>query len=380
VKVSLRGTVILAIVGVAGLLGARFSVHGLKDAMQTHPEWRSPTFQIREQTRQSSTFFKWIADAELGFVLPPNLQQTIGTWDFTFVRVTDASGFPNPGSWPGHADMVFTGDSLLTGDGVGVDRIFVSLADASLKDQTIINLGNPGAGLERQRLIYDRYGASLAPSLVIAALYAAADLSNDRHFFAWRKNPLGMEYNEFRLEYGHRTEPPAGEIERRFDRGMIYNWVQSVIEPLLWDARRIRHRRRMPDGQELYFERKGVKVAKGVLAADDPDLVALSASLDRFRERVTAQGAVFAVMLIPSKEEVFAIEQPPPLGSPITRIKALLDAKGIAYLDLYPIVAASAEHATPYFQRDIHLNRYGNEIVAEAFVEWYARSLKPVAR
>ena len=378
-KVTVPRTVALAIAGIAVVLVGRHAVHRLEDAMRAHPEWLPPAFQIRDQTRQSASFFKWIADAELGFVLPPNLRQTVATPDFTFVRVTDSSGFPNPRPWPAHADIVFTGDSLLIGDGVGVDRTFVSLADESLKDQTIINLGNPGAGLERQRLIYNRYGTPLAPSLVIAAFYAASDLSNDRHWYAWRQDSLGEEYNQFRLEYGHRNEPPAGRLARRFDRRPLYNWVQSIIEPLLWDARRIRHRQRMPDGQEIYFDRKIVKAAKGVLAEDDADLVALSASLDRFRERVSARGAVFAVMLIPSKEEIFAIDQPPPPGSPITRIKALLGAKGIPYLDLYPVVAASAQHATPYFQRDIHLNRYGNEVVAAAFVDWYAHSMKPAA-
>ena len=378
--VTVRRTVVLAVVVFSGLLVARFAVHRLEDAMRGHPAWLPPTFQIREQTRQSASFFKWIPDAELGFVLPPDLRQTIITPDFTFTRATDACGFPNPGSWPAHVDIVFTGDSLLIGDGVGVARTFVSLAGKRLRDQTIINLGNPGAGLERQRLIYDRYGARLAPSLAIATLYAASDLSNDRHWHAWRKDPLGEEYNEFRLEYGHRTEPPAGELENRFDRRPLYNWVQSIIEPLLWSARRIRHRQRMPDGQEIYFDRNIVIAAKGALAEDDADLVALSASLDRFRKQVNAQGAVFAVILIPSKEEVFAIEQPPPPGSPISRIKGLLDAKGIPYLDLYPVLAASAEHATPYFQRDIHLNRYGNEVVAEAFLAWYSRSMKPAAR
>ena len=327
-KVTVRGTAVLAVVGFIGLLlVARYSAHRLEDAMRIHTEW-----------------------------LPPNLQQKITTSDFTFVRVTDAFGFPNGRSWPAHAEIVFTGDSLLLGEGVGVDKTLVNLADESFKDQTIINLDNPGAGLERQRLFFDCYGAALAPSLVVGALYAASDLGNDRAWYGWRKDPLGMEYNEFRLGYGGRTNPPAGELARRFKTRPLYNRVQSVIEPHLWGARRIRHRLHMPDGQEIYFDRKTVKAAKGVLAPDDDDLVALSASLDRFRGQVTAQGAVFAVMLIPSKEEIFAIEQPPPQGAPITRIRPLLDTKGIPYLDLYPVVAVSVKRATPYFQRDIHLN------------------------
>ena len=381
VKVTVRGTAVLAVVGFIGLLAARYSVHRLDDAMRVHPEWWPPALQVREQTNQSASFFKWIADPELGFVLPPNLQQTITTSDFTFVRVTDAFGFPNGRSWPAHADIVFTGDSLLLGEGVGVDKTFVNLADESLKDQTIANLGNPGAGLERQRLFFHRYGVALTPSLVVAALYAASDLGNDRAWYAWRKDPLGMEYNEFRLGYGRRTNPPEGELARRFENRPLYSWVRSVVEPHLWGARRIRHRLRMPDGQEIYFDRKVVKAAKGVLAPDDADLVALSASLDRFRGQVTAQGAVFAVMLIPSKEEIFAIEQPPPQGAPIARIRSLLDTKGIPYLDLYPVLAVSAEHATPYFQRDIHLNLYGNQVVAEAFTHWYQGALaRDIAR
>jgi len=370
------GVALLAVVGVIGALVVRCSDHGREDATRADIERLPPAFQIREQTRQNFSFFKWIADPELGFVLPPNLKQTVTTSDFTFVRVTDALGFPNGRSWPAHADIVFTGDSLLLGEGVGVDKTFVNLADESLKDQTIVNLGNPGAGLERQRLFFDRYGAPLTPSLVVAALYTASDLGNDRAWYAWRKDPSGMGYNEFRLAYGRRTEPPAGELARRFEMRPRYNRVQSVIEPHLWGAYRILHRRRMPDGQEVCFDRKMIKAAQGI-RVDDADFVALSVSLDRFRGQVTAEGAAFAVMLIPSKEEVFAIEQPLPPGSPIQRIKVLLETKGIPYLDLYPVVAASAKQATPYFQRDIHLNLYGNQVVAEAFLDWYARTVKP---
>ncbi len=51
--------------------------------------------------------------------------------------------------------------------------------------------------------------------------------------------------------------------------------------------------------------------------------------------------------------------------------EAFLREAGIPYIDLYPLlrtVIAKGEH--PYFNRDMHLNGRGHEIVAEAIQRW----------
>jgi hypothetical protein len=268
---------------------------------------------------------------------------------------------------------VITGDSFLIGDGVGTAGAFVSLAASRLPDLAVLNLGQPAAGLERQRLIFERYGAATQPSIVIAALYPAADLRNDRHWFAWRADARGMTFNEFRLRYDRRTKAPESALARRIAKNSVLNLLQSLVEPHLPGNWRIMHRRRMPDGQEIFFSRPVVKMVRGPVAGSDPDIATLAAVLDRYRADAARVHARFAVLLIPSKEELFAIDQPPRSDTPIARIRRLLDDKAIPYLDLYPVVLASAERATPFFRRDIHLNRYGNEVVADALTDWCRR-------
>ncbi len=51
-----------------------------------------------------------------------------------------------------------------------------------------------------------------------------------------------------------------------------------------------------------------------------------------------------------------------------------LDSAGIPALDLYEPVRREARGASPFFPRDIHLNRLGNEIVGKTLARWVADS------
>ena len=182
---------IYALALVVSLVLLRIAARQLSEAIENDPQISPPSLQIQRQAVQ--VVDDVLPDAELGYVLPPNLDQTIESIDFTSKRTTDSRGFPNPGPWPAQADMVFLGDSLLVGAGVGVSNGFVALLDAALEDRTILNLGNPGAGPERQLRIFQRHGIEVAPRLVVAGLYLASDIEGDQQFRAWLADSQGME-------------------------------------------------------------------------------------------------------------------------------------------------------------------------------------------
>jgi hypothetical protein len=92
------------------------------------------------------------------------------------------------------------------------------------------------------------------------------------------------------------------------------------------------------------------------------------------RKTVEATGASFLVMLIPSKEELFATTPSQTRENLAARIKERLSAMDVEVLDLYSVLAGGgAARQAPFFTRDIHLTAHGNRLVADEFNAWFAR-------
>lgn len=337
------------------------------------PDRAPPQVQIRIQAKKllEKRSAIVIADDDIGFRLPPGLDQPVETYDFEFRRQTDSRGFPNHGEWPERADIVFLGDSLIAGEGVGIDAAFVTLIGNTLSDTSAINLGMPGAGLERQYRILQKFGAELKPRLVVACFYVASDLTNDTHFLEWLEDPEGKDYNAFRLSYSRRkAERPRHKLIRRLQSHVYYDLALSIVEPRLWGARQIIHRKNMPDGTQVLFSRNMVQFARQDFAGSEPEFENFRASLDRLQQAADAIDADLAFVVMPSKEELFAVGDVVERGNAAVVITRELEQRGIPFLDLYPVLEEVGEHSTVFYGRDAHLNRLGNEVVANAFVEW----------
>jgi acetyltransferase AlgX (SGNH hydrolase-like protein) len=358
----------------AGLLAARYFAHW----MMADPHRSPPLVQIREQGKLllAQRTDNVIPDTDVGFVLPPNLDQRVQTLDFEFQRVTDENGFVNSVGWPDQADIVFLGDSLIMAEGVGLEYGFASRVDEALVDQSVLNLGSPGAGLERQYRIFDKFANDLQPRLVVACFYIASDLTNDMHFLSWLEDSLDTNYNKFRLSYSRRAARGSrGTLQWRLRNHILSDWALSIIEPGLWGDREILHRRSMPDGSELFFSRDMVKFSKRAFDGSELEFENLYESLDRLQESIRNVDADLVFMLLPSKEEIFAVNDIARQDSAAGVLKEELDRRGIPYLDLYPILQEAGRQHTPFFTRDAHMNVYGNKVVAEAFTRWAPANL-----
>jgi lysophospholipase L1-like esterase len=366
--------IMLLVTMAAGLLAARYFAHW----MMADPHRSPPLIQIRAQGKLllAQRTDNVIPDADVGFVLPPNLDQQVQTLDFEFRRVTDEHGFVNPVDWPDQIDIVFLGDSLIMAEGVGLQTGFASLVDEALVEETVLNLGSPGAGLERQYRIFDKFAADLQPRLVVACFYISSDLTNDTHFLSWLEDPLEMTYNKYRLSFSRRAAGASrGTLQWRLRNHILSNWVLSVVEPHLWGEHEILHRRSMPDGSELFFSRDMVKFSKRAFDGSEAELDKLYESLDRLQASVRNVDAKLVFMLLPSKEEIFAVDDIARHNSAAGVLRKELDQRGIPYLDLYPLLQEAGRQHTPFFTRDAHLNARGNKIVADAFIPWAPVSL-----
>ena len=199
----------------------------------------------------------------------------------------------------------------------------------------------------------------------------ASDLTNDSQFFEWLENPEGMTYNAYRLSYSRRNDKrPRESLIRRLQGHVYYDLALSVVEPRLWGDNRILHRVVMPDDTELLFNRKMVKFAKRAFTGSEPEFQSFRGSLDRLQSAVDEIDGELAFVLMPSKEELFAIESDGDRGNAATIIAGELEKRGIPVLDLYPRLQSEARRRSVFFSRDAHLNQHGNEIVAQAFVTW----------
>jgi hypothetical protein len=332
------------------------------------PELLPATWQVRRHVKTLQSRF--VPDAELGFVLPPHQQERVDNTEYTYVRETDAYGFPNRQPWPERADIVFLGDSLITGQGVGIDGQFTTLVQRMLPQQRVVNLGMPAAGPERQYRIYRAFGADLRPRWVVTCWYLSSDLSNDVAFHAWLHDQAGMDYDRFRLTYKRRMDArPRFHPGRIPERSALYALGRELVQGWRQEASDVRHRWRFADDTEILFDYDELAFGMETVAADDLRVERTFTSLKRLQTAAQQHQAEVLVMLIPSKEELFGIDADAQNANAVARVRHRLQAARIPTLDVYAALRGAAR--APYFRRDIHLNHYGNRLVAEQFVMWW---------
>ena len=342
--------------------------------MRRNPSWLSVAWQLQlhERTRRHLI----VADEEVGFVLQPNQHMAVRNRDYDYLKETDSNGFPNREPWPEQADIVFLGDSLITGEGVGIEAQFTTLIDQQLPEHRVVNLGIPGAGPERQYRTYRRFGESLGASWVVACWYIVSDFDNDTHFHSWVDDPAGMDYNRFRLSYSRRLNPQSRfHPSRVFKRSALLDLGREMV--LGWDDRAggSHYRRIFPDGSEMLFDTRKFPWVTAPLSPTDRRLQRAFDSLDRLRQVAQAQAASVLLVLIPSKEELFG---PVPVAdNALARVRQHLQAHPMPVLDVYAALRESATSQPPFFSRDSHLNHLGNRIVADQFLAWWRSQPHP---
>jgi hypothetical protein len=308
--------------------------------------------------------FTVVPDPELGFSMPSGRRQIIETRDYRFLDETDANGFPNRDPWPPSPTVVLLGDSVVVGIGVGLEQSFAGRLARMRPHEQVLNLGLAGAGPERQARVYRRYSRTWRPSLVIATVFLASDVENDQHFLAWLQSGKGTHYNEFRLRLAGR-ERDRGFAQRVLDHSWLLtsarNGLLRIARPGRTPAARFRF-----DDAEVLFERHALEFNATAVSPADPRIDVFLASITDLRDVVERTGAQFVVMLLPSKEELYAAPGRASGRNLADCIAARLVSAGMPLLDLYPVFRRAGTARATFFARDMHLTAYGNHLVAEA--------------
>ena len=319
-----------------------------------------------------------VPDDDVGFLLPSSLRQVLEARDYTDVYETDGKGFSNVEPWPEHPAMVFLGDSMVFGYGVGVWASFPRLV-AEMMDTTEVNLALAAAGPERQFAVYRKFGMDLHPRHVIACVYLSSDFENDRRFASWIREGRPTDYNEFRL----RSAPPKrtsviSSLQQLAEKSWLFMLGRDLI--MRWTPGYLPDRHRFADGSQILLDRNTIAFAMDDAAPDDARIEELLVSLDKIKKLVVQGVNTLSVVLVPSRAELFGVPAGVTAGNLVLRTRQRLQEAGFSVLDLYPALRRAGQTRSPYFRTDGHFNEYGHRVVAETFVSWFRRGLPDSAQ
>ena len=338
--------------------------------------------QIKMQ--ESLGQFTYAPDPTLGALLAPARRDQIEKADFTYTLQTDHAGFPNRDPWPANVDVAVLGNSLIIGPGVGFEGQFTTLLQQQLNGRTVLNLGVPGGGTEHLYRVYRKFGQTRNPKLVIAALWVTWDISNTFHFHEWLAERSTLDYTKYRMTY-RQTHRESGQIEsghlarlRTSARGLLgksylLRTLNAHIRPAL-GPQALTESVELPGGDVQYLaDREQERLATGFERAGVPNMKEIFfRPLEQLQSEVEAQGGRFVIVLIPCKEELYAAKTYPEVLRAIQEVKGELASRNLATLDLYPLFRQLGATQALFYRLDMHLNEYGNRIVADAIARWIA--------
>lgn len=270
-----------------------------------------------------------------------------------------------------YVDGVAVGDSF-TFCFTNEDECWVQQFGA-LTDRNIINLGITSTGSVSHLRVLEGFGMPLQPPLVI---------------WEWFGNDANEDYGLAKLRSETEVESlnPAPPIPKR-------SWLEKhsafyvLLELYLGNESEFDASLQFHDPE--YAEQGNVKLAFGqsyLWDAFDQSQPTNQYGWERSqaamltaREKVKSYGGTLLIVLMPTKEQVYREMSEPLLGADKLALldqsyEMMLDfceTEHLTCLDLMPVFAPYVDAGEQlYYTTDMHLNARGNEVLAEALVEW----------
>jgi hypothetical protein len=270
-----------------------------------------------------------------------------------------------------HVDGVAVGDSFtfcfVDEDDCWVQRL------GQLTDRNIINLGITSTGSVSHQRVLASFGIPLKPPLVI---------------WQW----FGNDANE---DYGLAVMNGVTQVKSTNPVSSVpeYNWWDKnsafyVLLKLYLGSKNTFEASLQFHSPE-YAEKGHVKLAFGqpyLWSAFDMEqpsnLDGWARSQDAFRaarDMVDSYGGTLLIILMPTKEQVYRDMSEPLLGAeklalldkPYQMMKDFCAQENLTCLDLLPIFQQYADEGEQlYFTTDMHLNKRGNEVLADTLAGW----------
>jgi lysophospholipase L1-like esterase len=318
----------------------------------------------------------------IGHLHTPNNALIISGRDFKAVHHTDGYGFRNAWPWPKTAEIVTLGDSVTFGQGVEDKQAWPAILARSSPAKRVINLGLIGAGPQQYLRVYETFGQSLHPKLVLVGFFIGNDFWDEEMFDRWLNSRAGGNYMVWR-DFGTPKnaslsfQQPIGQLIRNLRwraqllarKSQLYNlllYARGHLKTWVPPGRKIFQ---APDGIRLELlpanlayntreARPGHHVFQRVLDA-----------LQRIHSLANQNGTSVVVVLQPSKEETYLPLLGEPAPDPAAPLRTALGELGIPYLDLLQEFRShAAKGEVLFFETDGHPNARGYALIAELVI------------
>lgn len=328
----------------------------------------------------------WRENRDHFYALRPGIQDALQygspsvSFRLTTNKLWDDGLPPDEGIGFRTAPVDFAPDIVVVGDSFGF--CFTEQTDcwvdqlAALTGDQIVNLSTPVTGsLSHARMIED-FAAPLEPPIVLWQFFGN-DFYDDYVLHAWRGDIAPMT-------------PDASSVEGGswITRNTVIGALLELLTTGTWSG--------LPAGDRAYEPRYSAAYPGGILQfGKQYELTALDmtraetqygleqtrAALEDAQARVETWGGTLAVVIIPTREEVYSAITGPVMGP--DQLATLTSAREsmhtlCAELDLSCFDAADvfsrpeAVSTALYYADDMHLNPNGNRVLAEALMPWLA--------
>lgn len=305
-----------------------------------------------------------ISDPYLGYKLRPGLDIMFPS-EGRLISYRTANhglgdiGFRDIGTSPPFG-IVGVGDSYVLCDDVPVEACWVRY----LSEQAGVSaatLGVNGYSTLAAERVLDRYGRQLRPQLVLAGMYPN-DFKDNVNFDRWSRSGSG----DFWAWLGERRG--RGQLGRTLaSYSMLYRMADGFLRT------RGRHIYKYKDENVDYVYRLDRWWLNLVADADKhPGFELMKQSFKKMQADADSMGAKFAVLLFPTKEQIywdsarqFSAESDLDVDHPLAVVRLFLEKERIPHCDLTEPLRQEAARGAQLFHRiNSHWNDQGNLVGA----------------
>jgi hypothetical protein len=272
----------------------------------------------------------------------------------------DAWGFRNAEPWPERVDILAVGDSLTYSLTVPDAQAWSIRLERALAPRRIVNLGLIGAAPQQYLRVYETFGATLFPKVLLIGLFLGNDPTDAVAFDAWWRTARQTDFIDFLLHKG---------------RTGGHGWLQgSYVYTALKHVRAAYHPGpalqgktvQLADGGRVQLVPRVLTRQASVWAPGYPAFALVLQTLEHLCTLATQQQTHCLVLLFPAKEEVYLPVMGEAVANLVAPLRPELEKRGLAYLDLGPYFQQrAAVGETLFWEVDGHPNARGYAVIAE---------------
>ena len=314
---------------------------------------------------------------EIGNLPVPGSSGEIVTRDFESLYHLDSNGFRNDSPWPGRAEIVVIGDSLVFGYGVDVDQAWPQKL-SGLTGRNVVNLGLIGASPQQYRKIHETFAQALSPDIVLVGFFARNDFWDAQKYATWESSGVADNYLDWRGFGAPTSEQYENFIYRLLfelrQRSYVLAIVKIAKDAILKNDSSKPTELTLASGSKMFLHGDDFREKTRLASSENETFETVVEELRKIKEAADKQGSRLIVLFQPGKEEVYPEKDGQQVPDPSKSLRDRLDQYGIEYINAIPTyrdLAARGEEL--YFQTDGHPNARGYAVLAELVAEHIGR-------